>query len=142
MYTERNFDLSLQCSKVTVMDDLQDAEMRCFHVSKGGVKYELILPFNHGKSKRRVFAISRPKTPSLIEIQKRQEQAATRRMCQRNTRIPSQHLNHIAEVRENRRKSVCDFRSTVKRDSDQKLLNSENNRENGMKSIQVMFQFM
>lgn len=116
-----------------------NAQMRCFRVSKGGVKYELIVsPANYSKSTRRSLPVARSMTSlSLVDIQRKQDEAEIRRVNQRSTRIPSQHLHHIDKVRENKRKSISDFRSAIKKGTEQKMWNSEITRENRMKSVQV-----
>lgn len=118
----------------------QNAEMRCLQVSKGGMKYELIiLPGNCVQSTKWSLPIARSTTSlSLVDIQRKQDEAAIRRLNQRISRIPSQHLHHIIKVRENKRKSISDFRSALKKGSEQKMWNSEINRENRIKSVRVM----
>lgn len=120
------------------MEEVPNAEMRCFQMSKGGMRYDLIVLPVSVKCTKRSFPVPRSRTLSLVDIQRKQDQAAVRRLYQRSSRIPSQHLNHIAEVRENRRKSISDFRHTVKKETEQKMWNCEINRKNRIKSVQVI----
>lgn len=126
--------------EVTIESFLPNAEMRCLQMSKGGMKYELIvLPATYVKSKKRSLPIARSTTSlSLVDMQRKQDEAAVRRLHQRISRIPSQHLHHIVKVKENKIKSISDFRSAVKKGPDQKMWNSEINRENRMKFVQVI----
>ncbi|XP_035233005.1 uncharacterized protein LOC118204822 isoform X2 [Stegodyphus dumicola] len=84
------------------MDDDSILDVRYFHRTNGGLRYEVFLSTDPPKPfKRKIFTHS-PFRQSLMELQDKQEKAEKRRQCLTRTRIPAEHLNRIASHMTNR----------------------------------------
>ncbi|XP_035233004.1 uncharacterized protein LOC118204822 isoform X1 [Stegodyphus dumicola] len=119
------------------MDDDSILDVRYFHRTNGGLRYEVFLSTDPPKPfKRKIFTHS-PFRQSLMELQDKQEKAEKRRQCLTRTRIPAEHLNRIASVRGSRKNNVKELLKCVQR-CDDKIKNALKSNEHSQKSSQHM----